>query len=162
MVSPNFKFLMKKLLILFAIIFVWRVNPAFSQSEENQVKAVIITLFDGMRTKNPIQLEAAFAPQANMSTIVMNEEGAEVKSNSVSDFVKRITETPVDTQLDEQILDYQIKIDGNLASVWAPYKFYINKKFNHCGVNSFQMVKMPSGWKIVYIIDTRRKEPCTE
>lgn len=153
---------MRRAIILCGFIFVMILNPAFSQSEENQVKEVISSLFDGMRAKNQIQLEASFAPQAQMSTIETNLKGTEVKSNSVSDFVKRIIETPSDTQLDEQILDFHIQIDGNLASVWAPYKFYVNKKFNHCGVNSFQMVKMSMGWKIVYIIDTRRKEPCTE
>jgi hypothetical protein len=97
-----------------------------------------------------------------MSTIVATGESTEVKSNPVADFVKRIAETPVDTQLDERILDYHIQIDGNLASVWTPYRFYVNENFSHCGVNSFQLVKMKEGWKIVYIIDTRRKEPCTE
>lgn len=149
---------------LFLLVFIFGLGsaPAFSQSEEDQVRAVIISLFDGMRAKNPIQLEAAFAPQALMNTIVTTDESAEVKSNSVADFVKRIADTPADTQLDERILDYQIQIDGNLASAWAPYRFYVNEKFSHCGVNSFQLVKMSTGWKIVYIIDTRRKEPCTE
>jgi hypothetical protein len=72
----------------------------------------------------------------------------------------RISTTPEGTNLDERILDYQIKIDGALASAWTPYNFYVNGNFSHCGVNSFQLVKMDDVWKIVYIIDTRRKEPC--
>jgi hypothetical protein len=153
---------MKKNLFFLVFIMGWGFIPAFSQSQEDQVKAVIISLFDGMRAKNPIPVEAAFAPQALMSTIVATGESTEVKSNPVADFVKRIAETPADTQLDERILDYQIQIDGDLASAWTPYRFYINENFSHCGVNSFQLVKMKEGWKIVYIIDTRRKEPCTE
>jgi hypothetical protein len=47
-----------------------------------------------------------------------------------------------------------------MAAAWTPYRFYRNGEFSHCGVNSFQLVKMAEGWKIVYIIDTRRKEPC--
>lgn len=140
----------------------WSSIPVFSQTEEEQVKTVIMSLFDGMRAKNLIQLEAAFAPQALMNTIVTTDESTEIKSNKVADFVKRIAETPTDTLLDEQILDYHIQIDGNLASAWTPYRFYVNEKFSHCGVNSFQLVKINTGWKIIYIIDTRRKEPCTE
>ncbi len=153
---------MKRNLFLLVFIFGLGSVPAFSQSQEDQVKAVIISLFDGMRAKNPIPVEAAFAPQALMNTIVATGESTEVKSNPVADFVKRIAETPADTQLDERILDYQIQIDGDLASAWTPYRFYVNENFSHCGVNSFQLVKMKEGWKIVYIIDTRRKEPCTE
>jgi hypothetical protein len=74
--------------------------------------------------------------------------------------VKRIGGTPVDIKLDERILAYEIRIDGPMATAWTPYEFYVNGDFSHCGVNSFQLVKFVEGWKIVYIIDTRRKEPC--
>jgi hypothetical protein len=136
--------------------------PAFSQSEEEQIKAVIQSLFDGMRAKNGEQAGAAFLPDAIMQTVIAKPEGSEVGSNSVGDFVKRISSTPAETNLDEQILDYQIKVDGTLAAAWTPYRFYVNGNFSHCGVNSFQLVKTTLGWKIVYIIDTRRKEPCLE
>ena len=53
-----------------------------------------------------------------------------------------------------------VKIDGALASVWTPYKFYFNGKFSHCGVNSFQLVRMNNTWKVQYIIDTRRRVGC--
>lgn len=133
---------------------------AFSQTEEAEVEAVIKSLFDGMRAKNADQVAAAFSKDALMQTIIDKPEGSEVGSNAVADFVSRIATTPEGTNLDEQILDYQIKIDGTMASAWTPYRFYVNGSFSHCGVNSFQLVKMAEGWKIVYIIDTRRKEPC--
>lgn len=134
--------------------------PAFSQTEEAQVEAVIKSLFDGMRAKNADQVAAAFSKDAMMQTVIAKPEGSEVGSKAVADFVTRIASTPAETQLDERILEYQIKIDGSMASAWTPYQFYVNDKFSHCGVNSFQLVKMADGWKIVYIIDTRRKEPC--
>jgi hypothetical protein len=40
------------------------------------------------------------------------------------------------------------------------YKFYVGETFSHCGVNSFQLFKDKEGWKIIYLIDTRRKDPC--
>lgn len=153
---------MKSRLILLVFFASWIGIPAFSQSEEEEVKAVIVSLFDGMRAKNAEQVSAAFTPEAIMNTVIAKPEGSEVGSNSVADFAKRIASTPAETQLDEQIMDYQIKIDGTMASAWTPYRFYVNGNFSHCGVNSFQLVKTAEGWKIVYIIDTRRKEPCTE
>lgn len=153
---------MKRKFILFVFLAIWVGVPAFSQSEEEEVKAVIVSLFDGMRAKNAAQVTAAFIPEAIMNTVVAKPEGSEVASNSVADFAKRISTTPAENQLDERILDYQIKVDGTMASAWTPYRFYVNGNFSHCGVNSFQLVKTADGWKIVYIIDTRRKEPCTE
>jgi len=61
---------------------------------------------------------------------------------------------------DERIVFETIRIDGPLASVWTPYNFYYEGKFSHCGVNSFQLVKINGEWKIQYLIDTRRKQGC--
>jgi len=136
--------------------------PAFAQTPEQEVEAVIRSLFDGMKQKNAEQVAAAFSAEGLMQTVQQKPEGTAVGSNSVADFVKRIAGTPAGTTLDERILSYHIKVDGSMASAWTPYQFYVNDTFSHCGVNSFQLVKMSEGWKIVYIIDTRRKEPCQE
>jgi hypothetical protein len=131
-----------------------------AQSDRVQVQAVIEQLFDGMRAKNTEMIAASFSSEAIMQTIAPTESGFQVSNGSVSDFIKRIGETPAETNLDERILEYEIKIDGPMATAWTPYEFYVNGNFSHCGVNSFQLVKLVEGWKIVYIIDTRRKEPC--
>lgn len=150
---------MKNLLfVLFSVILVF---PAFSQSDEAEVKAVIESLFDGMRAKNVEQIGAVFSENAIMQTIETTGETGMVKAGSVADFVKGIGSLPEEAKLDERITDYQINIDGPMATAWTPYEFYFNDKFSHCGVNSFQLVKMASGWKIVYIIDTRRKDGCS-
>jgi len=146
--------------ILFAFFAFLVALPALSQSEEEEVKAVIQSLFDGMRAKNADQIAGAFSEDAIMQTIVTTGEVGEVKAGSVSEFVKGISSLPADTDLDEKITDYQIQVDGVMATAWTPYEFYFNGKFSHCGVNSFQLVKLTAGWKIVYIIDTRRKEDC--
>ena len=135
---------------------------AFAQSEEAQVEAVIRSLFDGMRSKNSDQVAAAFSQDAIMQTVISKPEAISVGSNAVADFVKRIASTPAETHLDERIMDYQIKVDGQMAAAWTPYQFFVNGNFSHCGVNSFQLVKFANGWKIVYIIDTRRKENCED
>lgn len=146
--------------VLFLALSFFMVFPCFSQSDEDQVKAVIESLFDAMRTKNADQIAAVFSEEAIMQTIESTGETGVVKAGSVADFVKGIDSLPEDAVLDEKITDYQITIDGPMAAAWTPYQFYFNEKFSHCGVNSFQLVKMASGWKIVYIIDTRRKDGC--
>lgn len=136
--------------------------PSLAQTPEQEVEAVIRSLFDGMKQKNAEKVAAAFSSEGLMQTVQQKPEGTSIGSNSVADFVKRIASTPAGTVLDERILSYQIKVDGSMASAWTPYQFYVNDTFSHCGVNSFQLVKLAEGWKIVYIIDTRRKEPCQE
>ncbi|SHO61366.1 nuclear transport factor 2 family protein [Algoriphagus zhangzhouensis] len=149
----------KSILLLVAMALMNQFSWAQSTAEED-VKAVIMSLFDGMRAKSGEQVSAAFTPDALMQTVISDEKGTRIGSNAVSDFASRVGSTGPDVQLDERILDYQIKVDGDMAAAWTPYEFYVNDKFSHCGVNSFQLVKLPEGWKIVYIIDTRRKEGC--
>ncbi|MHA7131604.1 nuclear transport factor 2 family protein [Algoriphagus namhaensis] len=149
---------MKKIGVFLLLVFCS--SFARAQSAEDEIRAVIANLFDGMRSKNIELISGAFDPEALMQTTVVGTDGARVQSNSVQDFLARIGQTPAETQLDERILEYVIQVDGPMAAAWTPYEFYVNDTFSHCGVNSFQLVKKPDGWKIVYIIDTRRKEGC--
>lgn len=152
----------RKIAVLVGMLAFLTVIPAYSQTEEKEVEAVIRSLFEGMKLKNVTQIAASFSPEGLMQTVVEKPEGNTVGSNSVADFVNRIANTPATTTLDERIQAYHIRVDGPMASAWTPYRFYVNDTFSHCGVNSFQLVKMAEGWKIVYIVDTRRKEPCDE
>lgn len=151
---------MKRNSLILGILLLGISFSAFSQSAEADVKAVIETLFDGMRTKNSNQIASVFSEHAIMQTVEADGGVGKVKAGSVEDFVNGIKGLPAEVMLDEQITDYHIKVDGPLATAWTPYLFYRNNKFSHCGVNSFQLVHTAAGWKIVYIIDTRRKEGC--
>lgn len=151
---------MKKILVLIlAIVFI---TPSLQAQEEKEVEKVIASMFVGMKNKDPELVKQSFHPEASMQTVIAGKSGATLGSNSVSDFINRIAATPVGTTLDERILDYQIKIDGQMASAWTEYEFYVNDSFSHCGVNSFQLIKTSDGWKITYVIDTRRKEGCRQ
>ncbi|MFD2202323.1 nuclear transport factor 2 family protein [Shivajiella indica] len=149
---------MKKILAI-SILTIMFINPGHAQ-DSKLIEEVISSLFVGMKTKNPELVSPAFHPEAIMHTVVSGESGGTLGSNSVQDFINRIATTPENIVLDERILEYDIKIDGQMAAVWTPYEFYVNDTLSHCGVNSFQMIKTPEGWKITYIIDTRRKDKC--
>lgn len=148
------------MIALYLIVSFWFLQPNNQIENEEEVQSVIESLFVGMKEKDETLIRNAFHPEARMQTVITNENGSTLGSNTVSDFVKRIATTPANTILDERIQAYTIQIDGDLASVWTPYKFYINDAFSHCGVNSFQLIKTPEGWKITYIIDTRHKTGC--
>jgi hypothetical protein len=149
---------MKKIFLI-AILLILQIQVLWAQ-EEIEIQNVISMLFEGMKDKKPEMFRQVFHPDASMQTVIAGEDGASLGSDSVEDFVNGIAATPSETILEERILDYQIKIDGEMASVWTPYEFFVNGNFSHCGVNSFQMIKTPAGWKITYVIDTRRKTGC--
>lgn len=131
-----------------------------AQNAEDSVKAAVNQLFTGMKTADPALVQAAFADSGILQTISTGKDSkTTVKTEAVSDFAAAIGKLAKGVA-DEQIRFDVIKIDGELAMVWAPYSFYYNGHLHHCGVDSFQLVRLNGVWKIQYIIDTRRKEPC--
>ena len=147
---------MKKIILSVLIISAALITHA--QSAEDSVKTVINNLFTAMKTSDAVLLKSVFADTAVLQTIE-TRGSTKVKTDAVAGFVESISKLPAGAA-DEQITFDVIKIDGALASVWTPYKFYFNGKFSHCGVNSFQLVRFNGEWKIQYLIDTRRRAGC--
>ena len=135
---------------------------AKGQTAEDSVKSVINNLFTGMKTADVQLLKSCFADSMILQTISSNKEGKlVVKNEAPSGFIDFISkESPGNA--DERITFDVVKVDGSLAIAWTPYNFYYKGQFSHCGVNSFQLVRFSDGWKIQYIIDTRRKQGCVE
>jgi len=131
-----------------------------AQSAEDSVKAAVNNLFEGMKNADAEMIRAAFADSAILQTISRNKEGNNIiRNEAVSNFATVISKLEKGAA-DERITFATVNVDGALAIVWTPCKFYYNGKFSHCGVNSFQLVRFDGVWKIQYLIDTRRKTGC--
>jgi hypothetical protein len=138
------------------------VGKTNAQTAEDSVKAVINKMFTAMKHADGEMLKSTFSDSIVFQTIGRNKEGKlVVRNESPVRFAEQISKaTP--NSLDEQITFDVVKTDGPLAIAWTPYRFYLNGQFSHCGVNSFQLVRINSEWKIQYIIDTRRKQDCMQ
>jgi hypothetical protein len=148
--------MMYKKLLTFLLIFY--VLPVNAQSTEDSVKQCINTLFSAMKNSNAKQLMYAFADSAILQTIVQDKQGkVSIRTEDIQGFADFVGKQPAGNA-DERITFASINIDGNLASVWTPYRFYFEGKFSHCGANSFQLARINNEWKIQYLVDTRRKD----
>jgi hypothetical protein len=138
-------------------------RPALAQkdaSETEAIKQTVLTFFDGMRRGDSTLVRRTLAPGAVFHGLGGKPgQPATLETESISGFLKAVG-TPHPAVWDERVQFERMLIDANLASVWAPYEFYLDGKFSHCGYDSFQLVKLAEGWKIAHIIDTRRKEKC--
>lgn len=129
---------------------------------EEEVLKPIHQLFDGMRAGDSTMVRAAFHSTARLQTTFTDQEGhARIQTGNLENFLVAIG-TPRDEVYDEQIWDYEVKLEDNLATVWTPYTFYRGETLSHCGVNAFHIVKTDDGWKITQITDTRKKDGCRE
>ena len=130
-------------------------------SEELAVKKVIDDLFDGMRKGDSALVSNLFHKDVRMLTSYHSDSGERLlKEGSLKGFLEAIG-TPHPHVWNEKIWNTEVRIDDNLAQVWTDYAFYIDQEFSHCGVDAFQLVREADGeWRIIHLIDTRRKEPC--
>jgi hypothetical protein len=149
---------MKHFIILLTFILVF-VNTK-AQSGEDSVKNTINALFAAMKNADSAAAKSLFSSNAMLQTISEHpQKGTSVQTETVDAFAGMMNKIKKGS-CDEQIVFDGIKIDGAMAQVWTPYKFYYNQQFSHCGVNAFLLVRFKEGWKIQYIIDTRRKDNC--
>jgi hypothetical protein len=129
-------------------------------AENEAVQQTVTAFFDGMRRGDSTAVRRTLAPAA-----IFHGFGGQpgqpptLEIESINGFLKAVG-TPHPAIWDERVQFERVLIDANLASVWAPYEFYLGSKFSHCGYDSFQLVKLADGWKIAHIIDTRRKGKC--
>ena len=130
-----------------------------AQTAEDSVKTTIQTMFAAMKNGDASGFKSVFAESAILQTIGRREGKMTIISESVNEFAELVGKLKKDSA-DERIKFDVVKIDGPLAIAWTPYEFFHNGNFSHCGVNSFQLVKIDGVWKIQYLIDTRRRAGC--
>lgn len=159
---------MKKLgLIIFLVGFIFFSLEIHAQDDlkkdKQAVEQVIIDLFDGMREADSAKVKALFDQDVQLYTSFTNKEGKDIlKKGELAPFLNAIG-SPHDKIWDEKIWNTKVKVDKGIAQVWTDYAFYIGSDFSHCGIDAFHLTKDTSGkWKIVHLMDTRRKEGCIE
>lgn len=62
----------------------------------------------------------------------------------------------------ERYWNATILVRGSIALVWAPYEFWRDGRTSHCGVDTFDLVKVDGRWRIANMMWTVEPEACGE
>lgn len=154
---------MKKLIIILLLSGSFAAKAQTTNPEIEAIKKSVNTIFEGMRKSDSAMVKSVFAPGAVLQTIRNTKDGqsATVSGDRIEPWLKAIAQPKTAEQIwDEKMNFDQILIDGNLAQVWGSYTFHVGSKFSHCGTDNITLVKYADGWKVVYLIDTSRREKC--
>jgi hypothetical protein len=119
--------------------------------DEQAVLAPIQAMFAGMSARDAAAIRKPTLPGGVM---VLMRDGKPVQM-TFEDFATRVGK-PGTTKIEERIHDPLIKIDNDLAVVWAPFDFYVDGKVSHCGTDLFNMVRQDGEWRIASVADTSR------
>ena len=140
---------------LFSVVFAQKAN------DEKDALAVVNTMFAEMANHNPPAIAALFTTEATLTAIIKNKEGkSAIRIFTGEAFSKNFAENR--GPIKEDMYAPEIKVDGDLASVWGRYVFFVNGKISHCGVNAFHLVRTDAGWKIATASSTMDPQGCTD
>ncbi|MGG6229954.1 nuclear transport factor 2 family protein [Tenacibaculum sp. SDUM215027] len=152
---------MQKIFTLLIVFVLSTVVSAQENSEKKAIKNTIENFFDGLHKGDSTLVSSTLNSAINIKTTFTNKEGGNVLvTESKTKLLTNIANKKPEHACLEKLLSWDIKVDGNLASVWTPYEFYLNGKFSHCGANSFQLFNNNGKWEIIYLVDMRRRGNC--
>ena len=130
-----------------------REAPSADSAEQQAVLAPITQLFDGMAKRDAAAIKK---PLLSGGTMVLMRDG-KPSQMTFEDFADRVGK-PGTTHIQERIHDPLVRIDHDLAVVWAPFEFLVDDKVDHCGTDLFTLVRTDGQWVIASVADTARKD----
>ena len=152
-----------KHLVILLMFFISVTAHSQNSTESENAEQVVRDFFDAFHKQDSIALRKLAHPAVIMQSVSTTSKGEiKVITEEYSKFLKSIVSIPATTRFEEKLHSFDVTINGSLATVITAFSFYLNGNLSHCGVNSFSLVKMPEGWRIAHIIDTRIKEGCSE
>lgn len=152
---------MHKIITFLIVLVLTTVVNAQENNDKKAIKNTIETFFEGLHKGDSTIVSSTLHTTIKMQTTFTNKKGEKrlVTESKEKVLTGIANKKPEHTYL-EKLLSWNIHIDGNLASVWTPYEFYLNDKFSHCGANSFQLFNNNGKWEIIYLVDMRSRSNC--
>ena len=124
-----------------------------TKDEEQAVLAPINAMFDGMAKRDAAAIKQPLLTGGSM-VLMRDGKPTQMTFDAFADAVGK----PGKSQIEERIHDPLVRIDNDLAVVWAPFDFLVDGKVDHCGTDLFNLVRADGKWLIATIADTGRKD----
>jgi hypothetical protein len=126
---------------------------ADEQADQQAVMAPITAMFDGMAKRDAAAIKKPLLPGGGM-VLMRDGKPTQMTFDAFADLVGK----PGKAQIEERIHDPLVRIDNDLAVVWAPFEFLVDGKVDHCGTDLFNLVRADGKWLIASVADTSRKD----
>src|SRR6478672_10349810 len=123
-----------------------------SAKEAQAVMAPITAMFDGMAKRDAAAMKKPLLPGGGM-VLMRDGKPTQMTFDAFADAVGKPGK-----QIEERIHDPLVRVDNDLAVVWAPFDFLVDGKVDHCGTDLFNLVRTDGKWLIASVADTDRKD----
>ena len=136
-------------------------NVRFEEKAPREaVLAAVQRFFDTMAERDAAGAAGVLVPSGRFFSARVAEGKSVTRSFTNREYLDGLPRRKEDVL--ERIWEPEVRVHGRIASVWAPYDFWKDRAFSHCGVDAFDLVETPEGWKIaggVYTVETEGCAP---
>ncbi len=149
---------LKAVLIVSIIFLLTFFTSGADKQEEEKVLEIVNTFFKVLEIGDMELAKEILMVKGSNFSIREEGESFSIRFTNYKTLIESLPKTK--GKYKEVINNPKILIHKNIAVVWAQYKFYIDGKFSHCGVDSFSLIRDKGKWKIASIIYTVEKKGC--
>ena len=146
---------MRRCLMVAIILAVPHLAAAQAADDRDAVIAAVQRFFDALGARDVAAIKALVLMEG--SFFAVREDGS-VRATPITEFVNRLPAGK--EKFLERMWTPEVRIHRGIATLWAPYDFYRDGKFSHCGIDAFDLVKSTEGWKIAGGTFTIEKSNC--
>ncbi len=127
--------------------------------EHDAIMKVVDSLFLAISTSDAELTRSIVTPDSmNYQVSPDGQGGWQHRSIPQSFFTEQSNYGP--EKITERYWSPTLLIDDAIAVVWAPYDFYVDGEFSHCGIDAFDLIKVGRVWKIGNASWTRKTVGC--
>src|SRR4051794_7257287 len=109
------------------------------------VVAIVQKFFDTMASRDVEGARGVLMAEGRMFSLRDQNGQPAARASAVEDYLKSLGDRKQDSR--ERMWNPEVRVHGGVASLWTAYDFWIDGKFSHCGLDSFDLLKTADGWK---------------
>jgi hypothetical protein len=133
---------------------------ANTPDEKEKIVSVVKQFFAVLESRDVKDAQKILIPKGVSISLREEGKGETVRITNFQEFMDSFSKWKDNYK--EIMSNPKVLIHNGIAVLWADYKFYVNGKFSHCGVDAFSLIKTDNNWKIAGIIYTVEKSGCDQ
>jgi hypothetical protein len=138
---------MQRVLLLMVFAMLPATNSAQTATDRDAVLKVVQIFFDTMTARDVDGARKIMMAEGRFYAMDLQKPQSNPQSFTGEEYFARLQKQTQTYR--ERIWNPDVRVHESIAAVWAPYDFWIDGKFSHCGIDIFDLAKTPEGgWKI--------------
>ena len=140
--------------VAIAIALLLSVASQSPNAEQAAVLKIVQAFFDTMTARDIDGARKILQPQGRFHAMRVRDGKPDLRAFANEEYFADLQGSK--QTMRERIWNADVRIHGLVATVTAPYDFWIDGKLSHCGTDVFDLIKTEDGWKIaggVYTVE---------